>query len=130
MSVPLEQQLLDQVRLRNWIFLGAMVLASLVFWDLKVTLGVAAGGVLVTINFRLLHRILKRQFRPEGRTSTASVLAGYYLRFAATGIIILLLLKFRLVHPIGLLIGLSVIVLTLTLTGFSLFLRGGLKEAL
>ena len=130
MSAPVEQQLLDQVRLRNWILLGTMVLASLVFWDLKVTLGVAAGGALVTTNFRLLHRILKRHFQPEGRASTASVLVGYYLRFAATGVIILLLLKYRLVHPIGLLIGLSVIVLTLTLTAFSLIRRGGLKEAL
>lgn len=130
MSAPGEEQLLDQVRLRNWIFLGTMVLASLVFWDLKITLGVASGGVLVTVNFRLLHRILKRQFKPKGRTSTASVLLGYYLRFAATGVIILVLLKYRLVHPIGLLIGLSVIVLTLILTGFSLIRRGGLKEAL
>lgn len=130
MSVSLEQLIADRVGRLNWIVLAAMVALSLAAWSLKFSLGVAAGGLLATANFMILARTLKRQFQTGHTPSIGGVLGRYYLRFIVTGLIILVLIKFDIVGPIGLLIGLSVVVLNLTLTGLIVAWRSRPKEAL
>ena len=119
--ISLEEKLIDRVYRWNWPILGLALALSLFVWNLSFSLGVLAGGVLATANFHFLHRSLKKQFRPGSRPSIMGVVGRSYLRFAATGVVILVLLKFSLVDPIALLIGLSVVVLNLTLSGFSFF---------
>jgi hypothetical protein len=125
----LQEELSTGMRNRNWLFFIGLTAASLLIWDLKFTLGVIAGGIMVIVNFDILRRVLIKQFAPGNRASISGVLIRYYIRFAITAVLILLLLKFSLVGPIGLLIGLSVIVLNLTLTGFILFRRVKMTEA-
>ncbi len=125
----LQQQLTAGMTLRNWLLLAGLSAASLAFWDLKFSLGVLAGGLVSIANFGLLRRVLLRQFEPGRRPSVSGVLIRYYLRFAGTAVILLVLLKYHLVGAIGLLVGLSVIVLNLTMTGLMLFRRAKLKEA-
>ncbi len=122
--------MLDRVFKWNLPLLGLFLAASLVLWNLDFSLGILAGGVLAVVNFRFLHRSLKKQFGYGRRPSVMGVVGRSYLRFAATGVIILILLKFDLVNPIALLVGLSVVVLNLTLSGFSLARRALAKEAL
>jgi hypothetical protein len=43
------------------------------------------------------------------------VLAKYYLRFLVSGFVIFLLIAGRVVHPVGLVIGLSVVVMSILL---------------
>jgi hypothetical protein len=43
------------------------------------------------------------------------VVAKYYLRFLVSGVILLLLIKYHLVNPLGLFIGLSVVVASIML---------------
>lgn len=126
----LEERLIDRVFRWNWPLLGLLLAASLVLWSVSFSLGVLAGGLLATANFHLLHRSLKKQFGVGHRPSIMGVVGRSYLRFAATGVIILVLLKFNLVNAIALLIGLSLVVLNLTLTGFSYARQALLKEAL
>ena len=128
--ISLEEQLLDRVLKLNLPLLGLFLAGSLALWNLDFSLGVLAGGVLAVVNFRFLHRSLKKQFSPGQRPSVMGVVGRSYLRFAATGVIILILLKFDLVDAIGLLAGLSVVVLNLTLSGFSMARRALAKEAL
>jgi len=126
----LEERLVERVQIRSWVWLVSLVLASLAFWNLRFSLGVLAGCLLAVANFRILARVLRRQFAPGRRLSLSGVLVRYYLRFAATGAIILVLIKFRLVNPIGLLVGLSLIVVNLSLAGFSLARQNRIQEAL
>lgn len=128
-EVRLQQELEALIKRRNWLLLVALVAASAIAWDLKFTLGVVAGGLLAIANFSLLSRVLVRQFEPGHKPSISGVLVRYYLRFIATAVVILLLIKFSLVGPIGLLIGLSVIVFNLAAIGIRLFRQAKLTEA-
>jgi hypothetical protein len=92
------------------------------------TRGIIFGGLIVTINFHLLYRTLKKALTPPKLSSHNVVLVKYYLRFIASGIIIFGLLKGRLVDPIGLLIGLSVVVASITLATLYELRMSFLKE--
>lgn len=114
---------------RNWVLLVVLAAASVAFWDLKFSLGVIAGGLLAIANFSILRRVLVRQFEPGHKPSVSGVLIRYYLRFFATAVVILLLIKFSVVGPVGLLVGLSVIVFNLAHLGIRLFRQAKLTEA-
>lgn len=77
--------------------------------------GIICGGLIVTINFHLLYRTLKKAFRPPHIASTSVILAKYYIRFIVSGLIIFVLISEHFVHPLGLFIGLSVVVASITL---------------
>jgi hypothetical protein len=81
----------------------------------KFALGIIFGGLIVTINFHLLARTLKGALTPPYLSSHHIILAKYYVRFIISGIIIFFLIKYSMVHPLGLLVGLSVVVASLLL---------------
>ena len=78
-----------------------------------VARGIVFGGLIVTVNFHLLSRTLKNALTPPHLAPFSAVLAKYYLRFIVSGIIIFLLISGHLVHPLGLFIGLSVVVVSI-----------------
>ncbi len=94
----------------NWILLIAATAAGLLLAHPQFALGVIAGGLIVTVNFHLLARTLKKSLRPPHLASHHSIIAKYYLRFIVSGIIIFLLIAGHGVDPLGLFIGLSVVV--------------------
>jgi hypothetical protein len=108
--MEIQQRLLTFITRTNWI---VFVLASIAGWLLAppdFARGVTFGGLLVTINFHLLHRTLKKSLNPPYRVSMSIPLIKFYLRFFVSGVIIFLLLYNHIVHPIGLVVGLSVVV--------------------
>jgi hypothetical protein len=83
-------------------------------WSWRFTLSVTLGGLLVIGGFHALHWVLSRAFRPDNDARDAKfIMFQYYLRFAAIGVAIFLLMWLRLVNPLGLLLGLSVVVINL-----------------
>lgn len=82
-------------------------------WDFAM--GIIAGGLIVTINFHLLYRTLKRSFTPPRVSSTKVILFKYYVRFVISGLIIFFLVSRHVVDPLGLFIGLSVVVVSVIL---------------
>jgi hypothetical protein len=96
---------------------GAMILVS---WQSAAS--VAVGGLIALANFRLLERTIRRTLlnRPApGESPLRSVLTKYYLRFAATALLLLILVRQELVEPLGLLVGLSVVVVTIMAWGIA-----------
>jgi len=91
--------------------------------------GIICGGLIVTINFHLLYRTLKKAFVPTTLTSHNVILAKYYVRFMISGLIIFVLIFKHMVNPIGLFIGLSVVVVSITLATLVEFGNLFLKEA-
>ena len=79
------------------------------------TLGIVFGGLIVTINFHLLSKTLKGALTPPYLSSHNVILAKYYLRFIISGVIIFFLIKYQVVNPLGLFIGLSVVVASIML---------------
>jgi len=97
--------------------------------SLPFSLGIICGGLIVTINFHMLSRTLKNSFSPDRLASHNVILAKYYIRFVISGIIIFLLISNHIVNPIGLFIGLSVVVASIMLGTLIEFKKLFLKEA-
>ncbi len=76
-------------------------------------LGVVCGGLLVTGNFHLAYRSLNRSFQGGRPPAFPVVMAKHYLRFLVTGVIIFVLISNGIGSPLGLLLGLSVVVVSL-----------------
>ncbi len=105
-----QARILRFVTRSNWILLIATAAAGLVLTPFEFALGIMAGGLIVTVNFHLLARTLKKALRPPHLASHQSIIAKYYLRFIVSGVIIFMLIAGHCVDPLGLFIGLSVVV--------------------
>jgi len=95
----------------------------------SVTLGIIAGGLIVTINFHLLYRTLKKSLTPPHLASPNVVLVKYYIRFVISSLIILFLIAGGYVNPLGLFIGLSVVVASIMLAALYEVKNNIFKEA-
>ncbi len=118
-TVTEEGALLHRVRLMNGVVFALLLLLSSLFMPLFFTGGVALGGLIVLANFHLLHRVLTKAFIPQRLSSPKSVLFKYYLRLLGTAVLLYGLIAKQLVHPLGLVVGLSVVVINLILVGFN-----------
>jgi len=124
-----DEALLKRLEQFNWVLLALLASGSFVFFSRKFALGVLAGGILAVANYYLVKRSLRRAFDPERQGKTRFLyLLKYGLRFAALGLVIALLLIKGWVSPLGMLLGLSIIVLGIALVGVEqarkLFFKG------
>ena len=85
--------------------------------------------LLVTVNFHLLARTLRKALTPPHLSSHNVVIAKYFLRFIGSGFIIFVLIAGQFVHPVGLIIGLSVVVFSIILATLREFTILIFKEA-
>ncbi len=101
----------------NWIlFAVIMGIALLIAASGDQIAGIAAGGLIATVNFHMLYRGLRRSLHePANPSRTTTILGKYYIRFIISGIIIFFLISGHHVHPVGLLIGLSIVVASIFL---------------
>ncbi len=101
----------------NWILFAAIMAAAIFIQASPAQMaGLLAGGLIATVNFHLLYRGLRRSLlEPEKPSHTSKILGKYYLRFVISGAIIFILISGSYVHPIGLLIGLSIVVASIFL---------------
>jgi hypothetical protein len=127
--VGTQDRLIQFVKRANWILFAVAALGSLLLAPIDVARGIIAGGLIVTVNFHLLSRTLKRALSPAHLASHHSVLAKYYIRFIISGVIIFVLISQHWVNPFGLFIGLSVVVASITLATFVEIKRLICKEA-
>ncbi len=124
-----EDPLLQKVRVMNGVIFALLLLGSLILMTPWFTLGVGMGGLIVLANFHILYRVLRKAFIPEHLASPKVVIVKYYLRLLGTGIILYVLIAKRMVDPLGLVVGLSVVVINLTLLGCNEMRKILFKEA-
>jgi hypothetical protein len=116
---------------RNWIILLGLSTISTLFMDHQVTLGVILGGLIIILNFNVLQHTIRRAFPTEqGVKSKKSILIikGYF-RLLVLGVVIYLTLKFDIVDPIGMTVGLSTVVFSIVSLGISCAFRIFTREA-
>ncbi len=113
--MSIQQRLLKFIVRANWILLAMAGFIGYFTASSDFTLGIITGGLIVTINFHLLYRTLKKSLTPPQLASTNAVLIKYYIRFIISALIILLLIAGDYVNPLGLIIGLSIVVTSILL---------------
>jgi hypothetical protein len=123
-------RILKFVTRANWILFGASSLIGFLMAPPAFARGIFFGGLLVTVNFYLLARTLKKALTPPHLASPNSVLVKYYIRFIASGFIIFVLIAGHFVDPIGLVLGLSVVVASIVLATLSEAKKLIFKEAI
>lgn len=104
------EQLPSLLNRRNWLILGILLLASLPFAQWNVTAGILCGGLLAIAGFVWLERSLRRLLAEGER---ARYHFGYLLRLLVLGAVLAVLIAVVKIHPVGLVIGLSVVVINL-----------------
>ncbi len=128
--MKIQQRILRFITWANWVLLGMASIGGLLVSSFDFALGIICGGLIVTINFHMLYRTLKKSLTPPYLSSHNVVIAKYYVRFIASGFIIFVLISKHFVNPLGLIIGLSVVVASVILATFLEFKRLIFEEAI
>ena len=113
--MEIQKRILTFVTRSNWILFPASSILAFLLLPADFARGMLFGGLLVTLNFHLLAKTLKRALTPPHLSSHNVVIAKYYLRFIGSGFIIFILIAGKYVNPLGLIIGLSVVVISIML---------------
>jgi hypothetical protein len=113
--VKIQERLLKFITRANWVLLLLFSILGLIFLPIDYTKGIICGGLIVTVNFHLLYRTLKKALTPPHLSSHNIILAKYYFRFFVSGLILFFLIKGGYVAPLGLFVGLSVVVASIML---------------
>ena len=127
--MDIQKRILTFVTRSNWIlFLAASILGFMLL-PTDFAKGVLFGGLLVTLNFHLLAGTLRKALTPPHLASHNLVIAKYFLRFIGSGFIIFILIAGNFVNPVGLVIGLSVVVISIMLATLCEITKLIFKEA-
>ena len=108
--MEIQRRLLQFVTRANWVLFATTSLIAVFIAPADFTRGVVFGGLIVTLNFHFLAKTLKKALTPPHLASPNAVLVKYYIRFILSGFIIFLLIAGQVVNPVGLVLGLSVVV--------------------
>ncbi len=127
--MEIQQRLLKFITRTNWLLFVVASLIGGMIAPPDFARGIIFGGLIVTVNFHLLHRTLRKAFTPPNITSHNVVLAKYYIRFVCSGIILFFLVSQHVVNPLGLFVGLSVVVVSMFLAAAFSLTKLILKEA-
>jgi hypothetical protein len=111
-----DENLLKRLARRNWFILAGLLLATAPWRSLPLTLGVLAGGLVSITGYLWLQRTLRRLLETPSRASVGGFQINYFLRLGALAAALFLLIKVVKVNPIGLAVGLSVVVLNILWT--------------
>ncbi|WP_432821787.1 ATP synthase subunit I [Trichloromonas sp.] len=116
MAADRDDQLLGEMSRRNWIILAALILVSLLWRSLPVTLGVLAGGLLAILAYYWRYLALSRLLGAPSRQSAKGFQFSYVVRLVVLGGALFLLIAKARVDVIALVVGLSVVVLNVLIT--------------
>lgn len=111
---PIEQ-LPAQLARRNWMILALLLGGSLLFGNASFSLGVLAGGLTAIGGFYWLRRSLVRLLEQPAGGARFRYQFGYLGRLLVLATLLAVLVAIVKVHPFGLIVGLSVVVINLFL---------------
>jgi hypothetical protein len=112
------EKLLGRIDLASADILILNTLGGALFFSWNTAFGILIGGGIVVVSFQVLKWQLRRTLQRPGRLpSRAAVFLSYYVRFLATLFVIFLVMYLGVAKPFPILIGLSVMVLSIVLVG-------------
>ena len=107
------EQLPAQMARRNWYILALLLIGSLPLRNPALSLGVLIGGLVAIGGFFWLRRSLTRLLEQPTGGAKARYQFGYIVRLTVLALAIVVLVGIVKVDIIGLIIGLSVVVINL-----------------
>ncbi len=127
--MKIQARILKFVTRTNWVLLVVVGALGLVFLPVQFAKGIVIGGLIVTVNFHLLYRTLKKALTPPHLASHNTVILKYYFRFIVSGLILLFVISGQYAAPLGLVVGLSVVVASIFLATILEVSKLFMKEA-
>ncbi len=115
---------------RNWIWLTALLILSLIFMPANFTTGILLGGLISIANYYWLYLSLRKAFRQISDRSKTVVMVKYYIRFALTGVVLYFILTKTPADVFGLLLGLSVVVINIVSSAILEMSKGNLLKTI
>jgi hypothetical protein len=115
-NLIVKDPLQKKIESANWIMLAILFIPALIFAPFKFSLGVLLGGFISIINYYWMERGLRGIFANTAGNVKGSVIGKYYIRLVLTAIVLYFLIANGTVNVIGLLIGLSVVVINIIIT--------------
>jgi len=107
------EQLPEQMARRNWAILATLLIVSLPFGNLALSAGILAGGLVAIGGFLWMQRSLGRLLEQPTGGARFRYQFGYAIRLAVLAIILVVLIAVIKIHTLGLIIGLSIMVINL-----------------
>jgi len=109
---PLQKRL----EIANWIILAILFVPSFIFLPTQFYLGVLLGGFISILNFYGMELGLRGLFNNLSGNVKRPTMIKFYIRLALTAVVLYFLIAFETVNVIGLIIGLSVVVINIIFT--------------
>jgi hypothetical protein len=109
-----------------------LVLTSVSYFVMShaFTVGIVIGGLIALASFHMLQHTIRKGFAPDRaqKTKKGLIIAKFFLRFGATGVLIYLVISRQWAHPVGLTVGLSIVVISIVILGLMSIRRMFLEE--
>lgn len=118
MNILSNESLLRRIERINVVSLVFATLGAWAGFSYRIAFGVFLGGIIATASFQILKWQLRRAFQSRGKIPhKGGFFVSYYLRFLAIVFVIYTVIYYQWANPIALLVGLSLVVLSITLAG-------------
>ena len=113
-------QLIKKIQVSSLVLCLILTIFGVIFVSVDFALGVLAGGIIAGFNFYWLQTALRKIFDQQVAFGQKAIYyAKYYLRLIIIAIVLYELIVNKMVHPLGLIIGLSVIVINIMVIAFT-----------
>lgn len=116
MNLIVKDPLQKKIESANWIVLAILFIPALIFAPFKFALGILLGGFISILNFYWMERGLRGIFTNTAGNVKSPVMVKYYIRLALTTVVLYFLIANHTVNVIGLIIGLSVVIINIFIT--------------
>jgi len=127
-NLIVKDPLQKKIETANWIVLVVIFIISWIFTPFDFYLGVLLGGFISILNFHWMERGLRGIFTNTAGNVKGGVMVKYYIRLVLTAIVLYFLIANATVNVIGLLIGLSVVVINIIITVITTLAKKNLLE--
>jgi hypothetical protein len=97
----------------NWLLLLGMTAAGWLFISPYFAKGLFIGGLLANISFILLKKDITRVLTGPLNAAKGRFLIKYYIRLTVLALILFFLVRYKSIHLVGLLVGLSTVVISI-----------------
>ena len=104
---------LDKMGRLNWLLLAAMAAAGGLFISPSFAKGLFIGGLIANISFILLKKDITRVLAGPLNAAKGRFLIKYYIRLTVLALILFFLVKYKSIHLVGLMVGLSTVVISI-----------------
>lgn len=121
-----DDNLIEVLLYCSWALLGILTVAGFIFGSTPFAVGILVGGLVAIGNFYWLRTIVERALQLSATSARRFALVKYVLRLALIAITAYLLIVIFQISVIGLVVGLSVLVIAIIAASiYLLVLKGG-----